>query len=124
MKGILGRKLGMTQIFSDAGAAVPVTVIEAGPCPVLQVKTADADGYAAVQLGFGAQTAKKVSRAELGRYLDYCSELLSLTSKIAALFVERFDDPVTLGAVTEIETLTAGLSRKVWQKISMLNPAV
>ena len=66
MSGLIGRKLGMTQIFSDAGAAVPVTVIEAGPCPVLQVKTADAHGYAAVQLGFGAQTAKKVSRAELG----------------------------------------------------------
>jgi large subunit ribosomal protein L3 len=66
MSGLIGRKLGMTQIFSDAGAAVAVTVIEAGPCPVLHVKTADADGYAAVQLGFGAQTAKKVSRAELG----------------------------------------------------------
>ena len=62
-----------------------------------------------------------MTRAELGRYLDYCSELLSVTSKIAALFVERFDDPVTLGAVNEIESLTAGLSRKVWQKISMLN---
>ena len=66
MSGLIGRKLGMTQIFSDAGAAVAVTVIEAGPCPVLQVKTADADGYAAVQLGFGAQTAKKANRAELG----------------------------------------------------------
>jgi hypothetical protein len=61
-----------------------------------------------------------MSAPDLGRYLDYCSELLALTSKIAALFVERFDDPVTLGAVNEIESLTAGLSRKVWQKISML----
>ena len=57
---------------------------------------------------------------QLGRYLDYCSEMLSVTSKIAALFVERFDDPVTLAAVNEIESLTAGLSRKIWQKISML----
>jgi len=65
--------------------------------------------------------ARIMSRAELGRYLDYCSELLSVTSKIAALFVERFDDPVTLGAVNEIESLTAGLSRKIWQKISMLS---
>jgi hypothetical protein len=63
---------------------------------------------------------RAMTRVELGRYLDYCSELLSVTSKIAALFVERFDDPVTLGAVNEIESLTAGLSRKVWQKISML----
>ena len=61
-----------------------------------------------------------MTRAELGRYLDYCSEMLSVTSKIAALFVERFDDPVTLAAVNEIESLTAGLSRKIWQKISML----
>ena len=63
---------------------------------------------------------RTMTRDELGRYLDYCSELLSVTSKIAALFVERFDDPVTLGAVNEIESLTAGLSRKIWQKISML----
>jgi hypothetical protein len=64
---------------------------------------------------------RTMSRAELGRYLDYCSELLSVTSKIAALFVERFDDPVTLAAVNEIESLTAGLSRKIWQKITLLN---
>ena len=64
---------------------------------------------------------RTMTRVELGRYLDYCSEMLSLTSKIAALFVERFDDPVTLGAVNEIESLTAGLSRKIWQKITMLN---
>jgi len=65
-----------------------------------------------------------MTRAELGRYLDYCSELLSLTSKIAALFVERFDDSVTLSAVNEIESLTSGLSRKVWQKITMLGSGV
>jgi len=64
--------------------------------------------------------ARTMTRIELGRYLDYCSEMLSVTSKIAALFVERFDDPVTLAAVNEIESLTAGLSRKIWQKISML----
>jgi hypothetical protein len=63
---------------------------------------------------------RTMTRVELGRYLDYCSEMLSVTSKIAALFVERFDDPVTLAAVNEIESLTAGLSRKIWQKISML----
>ena len=67
---------------------------------------------------------RSMSRQELGRYLDYCSELLSVTSKISALFVERFDDPVTLAAVNEIESLTNGLSRKIWQKITMLNAAV
>lgn len=52
VKGILGRKVGMTQVYTEAGVAVPVTVIEAGPCHVLQVKTVDRDGYEAVQLGF------------------------------------------------------------------------
>ena len=50
--GLLGRKVGMTQIFDEAGTAIPVTVIEAGPCRVLQIRTADRDGYEAVQLGF------------------------------------------------------------------------
>jgi large subunit ribosomal protein L3 len=66
MAGIIGRKLGMTQIFSEAGAVVPVTVIEAGPCPVLQIKTADQDGYAALQLGYGQQKENRAPRAERG----------------------------------------------------------
>jgi large subunit ribosomal protein L3 len=66
MAGIIGRKLGMTQIFSDAGAVVPVTVVEAGPCPVVQILTADKNGYNAVQLGFGAQKPNRTPRAELG----------------------------------------------------------
>ena len=53
----------------------------------------------------------------MNRYLDYCSEMLSLTGKIAALYVQRFDDPVSMMAVTEVEQLTTGLSRKIWQKI-------
>ena len=64
---------------------------------------------------------RTLSKVELGRYLDYCSELLSLTSKLAALYAERFSDSVVLQAVDEIETLTTGLSRKVWQKIMMLD---
>jgi hypothetical protein len=68
-----------------------------------------------------SSSTRTMSRTDLGRYLDYCSEMLSVTSKIAALYVERFDDPVTLAAVNEIETLTAGLSRKIWQKITLLN---
>jgi hypothetical protein len=57
---------------------------------------------------------------ELGRYLDYCSELLSLSAKGAALMAQRFDDPAVLGAVNEIENLTNGLSRKIWQKLMIL----
>ena len=63
---------------------------------------------------------RSMSPPELGRYLDYCSELLSLTSKIAALFVQDFNDPVVLSTVNEIETLVTGLSGKIWQKITLL----
>jgi len=66
MAGLIGKKIGMTRIFDDEGAAVPVTVVEAGPCPVLQIKTAETDGYSAVQLGFGAQKDKRASKAEKG----------------------------------------------------------
>lgn len=62
-----------------------------------------------------------LTKAELGRYLDYCSELLSLTSKLAALYAERLTDSVVLQAVDEVETLTTGLSGKIWQKIMMLD---
>jgi len=65
-KGILGRKVGMTQIFTEQGQAVPVTVIEAGPCHVLQVRTPDRDGYEAVQLGFGDKPRRLASRSERG----------------------------------------------------------
>ena len=59
--------------------------------------------------------------AELIRYLDYCSDLLALLSKIAALYVQKFNDPVTLSAVNEVENLTNGLSRKIWQKIMIFD---
>ncbi len=65
-KGILGRKLGMTQVFDDANRVVPVTVIEAGPCRVIQLKTPERDGYAAVQLAFGATKPARLSKPELG----------------------------------------------------------
>jgi large subunit ribosomal protein L3 len=66
-KGILGKKLGMTQVFDpETGGVTPVTVIEAGPCPVVQVKFADADGYDAVQLAFDAVADRKLSKGELG----------------------------------------------------------
>jgi len=66
MAGLIGRKLGMTQLFVESGATVPVTVIEAGPCPVTQVKTRQSDGYDAVQLAWGAKKESRSPRAELG----------------------------------------------------------
>jgi large subunit ribosomal protein L3 len=65
---LFGRKLGMTQIFNDSGERVPVTVIEAGPCTVVQKKTAETDGYIAVQLGFGAAKDKRGTRPQRGHY--------------------------------------------------------
>ncbi len=67
MKGLLGRKLGMTQIFNESGEAVPVTVIEAGPCYVTQIRTKENDGYSAIQIGFdAAKKAAKLSKSEQG----------------------------------------------------------
>jgi hypothetical protein len=64
---------------------------------------------------------RTMDAALLGRYLDYCSELLSVASKLSALLVQYFNDPILLGAVDEIETLTTGLSGKIWQKIQLLD---
>ena len=64
---------------------------------------------------------RELDDVQLGRYLDYCSELLALVSKIGFLYVNRFDDPQANTAVNELETLTNGLSRKIWQKISIRN---
>ena len=63
---------------------------------------------------------RSLSRFELSRYLDYCSEMLSITGKIAALYIQDFDDDVALAAVNEVENLTTGLSRKIWQKLMIV----
>ena len=67
-KAIIGRKVGMTQIFDEKGNVIPVTVIEAGPCNVVQVKTVETDGYDAVQLGFGTVKENKVNKPEKGHF--------------------------------------------------------
>jgi large subunit ribosomal protein L3 len=66
LKGLIGKKIGMTQIFDENGAAVPVTIIEAGPCFVTQVRTPEREGYSAVQLGFDEVKPKRLSGGELG----------------------------------------------------------
>lgn len=67
-KGIIGKKIGMTQIFDETGKVIPVSVIEAGPCVVVQKKTAENDGYEAVQLGFGDATAKSLKKPLAGHF--------------------------------------------------------
>ncbi len=67
-KGIIGKKVGMTQIFDENGKVVPVTVVEAGPCTVVQKKTVESDGYVAVQLGYGDISANKVTKPAQGHF--------------------------------------------------------
>ena len=67
-KAIIGRKVGMTQIFTQDGKVIPVTVVEAGPCPVVQVKTVESDGYAALKLGFIEVSEKALTKPELGQF--------------------------------------------------------
>ena len=85
-KGIIGKKIGMTQIFDETGKVVPVTVIEAGPCTVVQKKTAQNDGYDAVQLGFGDAKVHKVNKPMKGHF-----EKADVAAK-KALREFRFDD--------------------------------
>ena len=67
MKALIGKKVGMTQIFDEAGVVIPVTVSEAGPCPLLDIKNQERDGYSAVQLGFGKKKAKNISLGYFGK---------------------------------------------------------
>jgi large subunit ribosomal protein L3 len=81
MPGLIGKKLGMTQIFTEDGTAVGCTVLEVGPCPVVQVKTSTTDGYEAIQLGFGAQRERRVAKPEAGHAaragLDHAPKVLA-----------------------------------------------
>jgi large subunit ribosomal protein L3 len=70
MKCIIGKKLEMTRVFKDDGTVVPVTLVQAGPCKVVALKTGEKDGYFAVQLGFGSRKKKNVSKAQLGAWKD------------------------------------------------------
>jgi large subunit ribosomal protein L3 len=97
MKAILGKKIGMTQIFSDMGEVIPVTVIEAGPCVVTQIKTAKADGYNAVQVGFGATQEKRLNKSLVGHFKKAGPGLFSKLTEF------RVDDPAKYTAGQEIK---------------------
>lgn len=83
--------------------------------------TKDPDRVASARVDTASSPVLDLTPRELGRYLDYCSELLSLISKLAALHAQHLNDPVVLDAVNDVETLAAGLSTMVWQKISLLD---
>lgn len=73
MTGLIGKKVGMTQVFGDDGELIPVTVVEAGPCTVTQIRTTDNDGYEAVQVGYGTKREKRVNKAKKG-HLAKCGK--------------------------------------------------
>jgi large subunit ribosomal protein L3 len=104
IKGVLGTKLGMTQVFADDGRMVPVTVVAAGPCVVTAVRTPDADGYSAVQIGFGDIDPRKVTKPVAGHFAK-----AGVTPR-RYLVELRTDDAAeyTLGQEVTAETFTAG----------------
>jgi large subunit ribosomal protein L3 len=103
-KGIIGKKIGMTQIFDEAGKVIPVTVVEAGPCVVVQKKTVDNDGYAALQLGFGDVKVQRMNKPMKGHF----DKADVACKKILKEF--RFEDCDTLnvGDIIKADTFTVG----------------
>ncbi|HWS45981.1 MAG TPA: 50S ribosomal protein L3 [Acidimicrobiia bacterium] len=102
--GILGRKLGMTQIFDDANRVVPVTVIEAGPCRVVQIKTPERDGYAAVQLAFGETKAQRLTKPELGHLKAADADPTKYLAELRVADLGGFE----LGQVLKADVFAAG----------------
>ena len=103
-KAIIGKKLGMTQIFSADGKVIPVTVVEAGPCPVVQIKTKEKDGYEAVKVGFGKAEEKNLNKPDNGQFKKAGVE----PQKVLKEF--RVDDlaKYSVGQVLAVETCAEG----------------
>lgn len=109
MSGILGRKVGMTSVFDDAGRSVVCTVIEAGPCAVTQVKTEESDGYSAVQLAFGHRKAKRTTKALKGHFekagVEQRRSLVEFRDFVANELVELGQNVTVADLFTEGETV-------------------
>ena len=108
MAALLGKKIGMTQRFAEDGRVERVTVLEAGPCPVTAIRTDDADGYEAVQLGFGATTDKRLTKAQLGH--------LKKADAPALRHVKEFRDEageLAVGETVTVEAFEKGQTVKV-----------
>lgn len=103
-KAIIGKKIGMTQIFDESGKVIPVTVVEAGPCVVIQKKTIENDGYAAVQLGFGDVKAKNVNKPMKGHF----DKAEVATKKTLKEFRLEGCDSMNVGDVIKADTFAVG----------------
>lgn len=104
MRGILGKKVGMTQLFDESGAVVPVTIIEAGPCYVTQVKLADSDGYNAVQLGYDEVAERKLTKGERGHLKKANTPLLRYVREVRS----EEAPTLTLGDVIKADIFSEG----------------
>ncbi|PKO24139.1 MAG: 50S ribosomal protein L3 [Chloroflexi bacterium HGW-Chloroflexi-1] len=104
MKGILGRKAGMTQLLTASGVVVPVTIIEAGPCYVAQIKSAQTDGYDAIQLGFDEIKPKRLTKGQLGHLR--CNDLPALRV-LREIRLKNIDD-YAIGQKLDAEVFAAG----------------
>ena len=102
MPGLIGKKIGMTSIFSEEGKNIPCTILEAGPCKVIQVKTQEVDGYSAIQLGFCEQKESRVSKAALGHFKKAGSTPLNKLVEFPA------DTDVALGDVINVDIFEEG----------------
>ncbi|MEZ7929658.1 MAG: 50S ribosomal protein L3 [Flavobacteriales bacterium] len=102
MPGLIGKKIGMTSIFSEEGKNIPCTILEVGPCKVTQVKTEEIDGYNAIQLGFADQKESRVSKAALGHFKKADSTPLKKLIEFPA------DTDVALGDVVNVEIFEEG----------------
>ena len=102
MPGLIGKKIGMTSIFSEEGKNIPCTILEVGPCKVTQVKTKEVDGYNAIQLGFSEQKESRVSKAALGHFKKADSAPLRKLVEFPA------DTEVVLGDVVNVEIFEEG----------------
>ncbi|NOK61016.1 MAG: 50S ribosomal protein L3 [Chloroflexi bacterium AL-W] len=101
--GLLGRKIGMTQIFGPTGEVIPVTVLEVGPCVVTQIRTQDRDGYAAVQIGFGDAKSKSLTKPEQG-HLAGAGRLVRHLREFQADNAEEYE----VGQVLDVDLFQAG----------------
>ncbi len=110
MTGLIGKKIGMTRIFDEDGTALSVTVVEAGPCPVLQIKSEETDGYSAVQLGFGAKKDKRASMAEKGHAAKAGIEA---APRLVREFPMDEGDEFELGQAITVEVFETGDEVKV-----------
>jgi len=103
-KAIIGKKLGMTQIFTPDGKVIPVTVVEAGPCPVVQVKTLERDGYTAIKLGFDEVSEKKLTKPALGQF----KKAGVAPQKVLKEFRVEDTDAYAVGSFVKVDTFAAG----------------